>query len=392
MTVGSYSTWRSSAPGSIIYIPYKTSHPFTWETTVWNAEYAYLFFNNYWHYSIYFAIFYVLGIAVLQRYMKNKKPLNLRSYLIAWNVFLALFSIMGTYRMGEEFVFVMKTRSFEDSVCLAMNPDDVSTLWACSFVLSKVIELVDTVFLLFKKKPVIFLHWYHHAIVLVYCWHAAVILTAASRWFIFMNYAVHSLMYTYYALAAYGIRFPRIISMSITTLQTVQMLMSDKDLGFSIQDVPDDGQIQCKICYGESDRINEFLAPCKCSGSMKWVHKECMTQWMDQAPLLQQSQCNTCKFPYKKCWSLKPVNKWGWPKLNLGGWDMVEIFLDLYSTFKLIRNTIYTIQGKRGIFGHMVYFFFWRAFIFSNSRLRYYKAMGKKMALAIFEANIQGVE
>ncbi|CAD5215271.1 unnamed protein product [Bursaphelenchus xylophilus] len=152
-------------------------------------------------------------------------------------------------------------------------------------------------------------------------------------------------------------------------------------------------QRTCKICYGiEEEKIDIWMAPCKCSGSIKWVHKDCMTKWIDTAPFVQQNQCNTCRFPYKKCWSLKPVMKWGWPRLNLGCWDVIEIFLDMYSTFKLIRNTIYTIQGKKGIIGHMAYFIFWKTFIFSTARIEYYKAMAKKVALAVFEANIQDVD
>lgn len=40
-----------------------------------------------------------------------------------------------------------------------------------------------------------------------------------------MNYFVHSVMYTYYALSSLGIRLPRRLSMFVTTLQTAQMLV-----------------------------------------------------------------------------------------------------------------------------------------------------------------------
>lgn len=40
-----------------------------------------------------------------------------------------------------------------------------------------------------------------------------------------INYFVHSLMYTYYAISAYGFRVPRIIAMSVTSLQTLQMFV-----------------------------------------------------------------------------------------------------------------------------------------------------------------------
>lgn len=46
----------------------------------------------------------------------------------------------------------------------------VSGFWTTMFVLSKVPELGDTIFIVLRKQPLIFLHWYHHATVLVYSW------------------------------------------------------------------------------------------------------------------------------------------------------------------------------------------------------------------------------
>uniref|UniRef100_A0A915LRA8 Very-long-chain 3-oxoacyl-CoA synthase n=1 Tax=Meloidogyne javanica TaxID=6303 RepID=A0A915LRA8_MELJA len=53
-------------------------------------------------------------------------------------------------------------------------------------------------------------------------WHSATELTAAGRWFIQLNYMVHSVMYAYYAAACIGIRAPKWISMSVTAMQTTQ--------------------------------------------------------------------------------------------------------------------------------------------------------------------------
>uniref|UniRef100_A0A915D7S2 Elongation of very long chain fatty acids protein n=1 Tax=Ditylenchus dipsaci TaxID=166011 RepID=A0A915D7S2_9BILA len=157
--------------------------------------------------------------------MRDRKPYELKAPLVFWNSCLAVFSAVGFWRFSEEFFYVVKRRSFQDSICLTFDPAQPVAFWATCFALSKAAELVDTVFLVLRKRPLIFLHWYHHAVVLVYSWQAAQKLTAAGRYFMTMNYFVHSIMYTYYALSSMGIRVPRSVSMVVTTLQTTQMLI-----------------------------------------------------------------------------------------------------------------------------------------------------------------------
>jgi hypothetical protein len=41
---------------------------------------------------------------------------------------------------------------------------------------------------------------YHHMTVLFYSWYSYADYISPARWFVVMNYLVHSLMYTYYAL------------------------------------------------------------------------------------------------------------------------------------------------------------------------------------------------
>jgi hypothetical protein len=40
------------------------------------------------------------------------------------------------------------------------------------FILSKFPELVDKFFIVARRRPLLFLHWYHHVAVLLYCWHS----------------------------------------------------------------------------------------------------------------------------------------------------------------------------------------------------------------------------
>ena len=37
---------------------------------------------------------------------------------------------------------------------------------------------------------------------------------------------------------------------------------------------------QCRICFEANNTIsNPLMSPCKCNGTSKYVHKECIEQW-----------------------------------------------------------------------------------------------------------------
>ena len=52
-----------------------------------------------------------------------------------------------------------------------------------------------------------------------------------------MNFFVHSLMYTYFALQTIGIKAPKLVSMSITSLQILQMIGGISVLSMSIYQI-----------------------------------------------------------------------------------------------------------------------------------------------------------
>lgn len=106
-----------------------------------------------------------------------------------------------------------------------IEQDKVSGFWTWMFVLSKLPELGDTIFIVLRKQPLIFLHWYHHITVLLYSWYSYTEYTASARWFIVMNYCVHSIMYSYYALRSMRYSPPKQIAMLITSCQLSQMIV-----------------------------------------------------------------------------------------------------------------------------------------------------------------------
>ncbi|XP_077034544.1 very long chain fatty acid elongase 4-like isoform X1 [Agelaius phoeniceus] len=75
------------------------------------------------------------------------------------------------------------------------------------FFFSKVIELLDTVFLILRKKQeqVTFLHVYHHGSMLFNWWSGVKYVPGGQAFFVGMlNSFVHIFMYGYYALASLG--------------------------------------------------------------------------------------------------------------------------------------------------------------------------------------------
>lgn len=120
------------------------------------------------------------------------------------------------------------TQSFQHNVCASpleswfLGPVG---FWAMLFNFSKIVEMIDTAFIILRKKKLLFLHWYHHLTVMLFCWNAYSHATASGLYFLGMNYCVHSIMYGYYMLAAIDIRPRWLPPVLITALQILQMVV-----------------------------------------------------------------------------------------------------------------------------------------------------------------------
>ncbi|CEF64178.1 Elongation of very long chain fatty acids protein [Strongyloides ratti] len=165
--------------------------------------------SKYWILTIPLAILYLFGIFILKSFMKDRKPYKLTWIQPFWNGILAIFSFIGLIRISEEMFFVIKDEAY----------------WYFFFAFSKFIELGDTIILVLKKKKLTLLHCYHHAIVLIYTWQSGAEQIGAGRWFIWMNFLAHSLMYTYFTTMSFNIKLLKKYACYITSIQILQMFV-----------------------------------------------------------------------------------------------------------------------------------------------------------------------
>jgi len=167
--------------------------------------------------------FYLMAVFGIQAMMKDRREYSLRTALIIWNFSLALFSMVGAYCVGWSIISVLSRKTLSEEMCTndAENEDQNPR----AHFLCKIPELLDALFLVLRKRPVRFLHWYHHIFTMIFCWDAWAVQAENGASFALMNLIVHSIMYSYYGTVACGKRFSMVIRQSITSLQIVQMLL-----------------------------------------------------------------------------------------------------------------------------------------------------------------------
>jgi len=169
---------------------------------------------------------YCVGIPMLQKFMENRKDPPLKIILVFHNLFLTLASAFVAFMMILALMsFQEKGYSPKHIYCSLSYYDQKGTLTLLYYVnyLLKYYELLDTVFLALKHKPIGFLHAYHHPATLVLTWGQLVDATGVQWVVILLNLFVHTVMYFYYFMAALHIPVP--FKQSVTIMQIIQFIL-----------------------------------------------------------------------------------------------------------------------------------------------------------------------
>ena len=83
-----------------------------------------------------------------------------------------------------------------------------------------------------------------------------------------------------------------------------------------------DSEKLCRICFGgtaEEPENGRLFSPCKCKGSMRYVHIGCLNEWRKQAAKQESFyRCDQChyKYSFRRTWWAGMVMNEGWSTSN----------------------------------------------------------------------------
>ncbi|XP_050817193.1 elongation of very long chain fatty acids protein 1 [Gopherus flavomarginatus] len=173
-------------------------------------------------------VYFVLSLG--PRLMANRKPFDLKKFMVIYNFFLVGLSLYIVY----EFLMAGWLTGYTwrcDPVDFSQDPKAlrmVRVAWL--FVFSKLIELMDTVIFVLRKKneQITFLHLFHHSVLPWSWWWGAKFGPGGMGSFHAMiNSMVHVVMYSYYGLSAAGPAFQKYLwwKKHITAVQLAQFVI-----------------------------------------------------------------------------------------------------------------------------------------------------------------------
>ncbi|GAB1862107.1 Elongation of very long chain fatty acids protein [Camponotus japonicus] len=156
---------------------------------------------------------YLIFVLKVGPKMMEKRPaFQLNTVMILYNACQVLFSIwLSSLILNADIKYLFSSHGcnsrLDAKAALIQKELSRSAWW---YFFAKIIELLDTVFFVLRKKQnqVTFLHVYHHSITAVFSWCYLKLLPGEQGIIVgFLNSTVHIIMYSYYFIAALGSKY-----------------------------------------------------------------------------------------------------------------------------------------------------------------------------------------
>ncbi|KIK38654.1 hypothetical protein CY34DRAFT_809141 [Suillus luteus UH-Slu-Lm8-n1] len=167
--------------------------------------------------------FYLISILSAREFMKNIPSFKLQTLFKIHNAFLSTGSLVLLLLITEEVVSVRMNVGTYDSMCAPSSWTDRLEFYYIINYYFKYYEFLDTLFLVLKKKPLTFLHVFHHASTALLAFVQLNGKLSPSWTVVSINLLVHVVMYYYYYATAGGAKFWW--KKYLTTMQITQFII-----------------------------------------------------------------------------------------------------------------------------------------------------------------------
>lgn len=184
-----------------------------------------------WKLLIATIIYLYLIKSLLPVFMSNRRPFELQWPIRCYNLLMVVSNLYAFYHGIRILRFGLKCFG-----CEVVNHKDYSSEaiellhYGWLFMLSRLIEWIDTIFFVLRKKynQVSKLHVFHHSFVPIFCWFYLKYHPGATMaFFPLVNTFVHTIMYSYYFLATFGPKIQPFLwwKKYLTSLQITQFIL-----------------------------------------------------------------------------------------------------------------------------------------------------------------------
>ncbi|CAL9730105.1 ERAD-associated E3 ubiquitin-protein ligase DOA10 [Monosporozyma unispora] len=149
----------------------------------------------------------------------------------------------------------------------------------------------------------------------------------------------------------------------------------------------------CRICRGEATIENPLFHPCKCKGSIKYLHEPCLLEWISARNLDVNKpgsviKCDICHYPFQ----FKTKYAENMPE-RIPVFELIKnTFLNVFS--KIYSSLLITIAGNLLVFGiPLIWNFFGRCYTFMlDGQLPYKGQFWKSVLLGYREKYLNNAE
>ncbi|XP_025193399.1 elongation of very long chain fatty acids protein 4-like [Melanaphis sacchari] len=192
---------------------------------------SWLFVSSLWPLCIILTLYLTFVLKIGPKIMENREPINIKYIILFYNLMQTIFN---SYILVYQFIKPEVSSYVWNHAC---HPDTTKRniiielhIVSWYFAISKIIDLLDTVFFVLKKKKshISFLHVYHHVNMVITCFGQLRFIKSENVAIgIILNSFVHVVMYSYYFLAALGPNMQKHLwwKKYLTCIQIIQFIL-----------------------------------------------------------------------------------------------------------------------------------------------------------------------